>query len=293
MVPVPDAEGGGVGRCPRAILAIDQGTTSTRAIVFDGAMTAARHRAAGIPADLSGARLGRARSGGDLVERGCDRAGGARASRACARRTSPRSASPISARPRVIWDRATGKPIHNAIVWQDRRTDDSLRGACAQPAMKPTIAARTGLLLDPYFSATKIAWLLDHVDGARASGGGGPARLRHHRQLPDLAADRRQGARDRRHQRRAHAAVRHPHRAMGRGTCADCSACRWRCCRRCATAPHDFGTTDYPGRRDPDPRRRRRSAGGDRRAGLFHARHDEIDLWHRLLRAAQHRRAAR
>jgi glycerol kinase len=67
----------------------------------------------------------------------------------------------------LVWDRATGKPIHNAIVWQDRRTSPMCRrlkdaGAEAQ------IAARTGLLLDPYFSASKIAWLLDHVPGARA-----------------------------------------------------------------------------------------------------------------------------
>ena len=96
-------------------------------------------RSAGIPADLSGARLGRARSGGDLVERGCDRARGACASRPRRRRTSPRSASPISARPRVIWDRATGKPIHNAIVWQDRRTDECLRDAAqCRPRSRPS-----------------------------------------------------------------------------------------------------------------------------------------------------------
>ena len=62
----------------------------------------------------------------------------------------------------IVWDRATGKPIHNAIVWQDRRTAD----ACA--ALRAPATSRghrkTGLLLDPYFSGTKIAWLLDHVE---------------------------------------------------------------------------------------------------------------------------------
>jgi glycerol kinase len=67
----------------------------------------------------------------------------------------------------VLWDRRTSKPIHRAIVWQDRRTAGmcrELKGA----GHEPIIGAKTGLLLDPYFSATKIAWLLDHVEGARA-----------------------------------------------------------------------------------------------------------------------------
>jgi glycerol kinase len=67
----------------------------------------------------------------------------------------------------VIWDRETGKPIHNAIVWQDRRT----AGDCASlqaAGWEEKVRAKTGLLLDPYFSATKIRWILDHVDGALA-----------------------------------------------------------------------------------------------------------------------------
>ena len=67
----------------------------------------------------------------------------------------------------VLWDRRTGRPIHNAIVWQDRRTADACRKLKAA-GHEPAVTAKTGLLLDPYFSATKIAWLLDHVDGARA-----------------------------------------------------------------------------------------------------------------------------
>jgi glycerol kinase len=67
----------------------------------------------------------------------------------------------------VIWERATGKPIANAIVWQDRRTAE----ACAEmkaDGAEPQAAAKTGLLIDPYFSATKIAWLLDNIECARA-----------------------------------------------------------------------------------------------------------------------------
>ncbi len=66
----------------------------------------------------------------------------------------------------VVWDRATGAPIHNAIVWQDRRTAD-LCAALKADGIEPTVQAKTGLLLDPYFSATKIKWLLDSVPGAR------------------------------------------------------------------------------------------------------------------------------
>ena len=67
----------------------------------------------------------------------------------------------------VIWNRKTGLPIHNAIVWQDRRTEP----ACAllrEQGLAGTIQAKTGLLIDAYFSGTKLQWMLDHVDGARA-----------------------------------------------------------------------------------------------------------------------------
>ncbi len=66
----------------------------------------------------------------------------------------------------VVWDRRTGRPIHNAIVWQDRRTADMCR-ALKEAGHEQTIARKTGLLADPYFSGVKIAWILDHVDGAR------------------------------------------------------------------------------------------------------------------------------
>ena len=66
----------------------------------------------------------------------------------------------------IIWDRATGAPIHNAIVWQDRRTADICK-VMQNGGHEPTITAKTGLLLDPYFTASKFAWILDKVDGAR------------------------------------------------------------------------------------------------------------------------------
>ncbi|HCX32775.1 MAG TPA: glycerol kinase, partial [Rhodocyclaceae bacterium] len=72
----------------------------------------------------------------------------------------------------VLWDRRTGTPIANAIVWQDRRTAPACERLKAAGAGE-LIRARTGLVLDPYFSATKIAWLLDHVPDARARAGRG------------------------------------------------------------------------------------------------------------------------
>jgi glycerol kinase len=78
----------------------------------------------------------------------------------------------------VVWDRQTGEPIHNAIVWQDRRTAAScqeLRDVGAESLVRE----RTGLVIDPYFSGTKIAWLLDQVPGARGrSRGSSPATAR-------------------------------------------------------------------------------------------------------------------
>src|SRR2546426_2712087 len=66
----------------------------------------------------------------------------------------------------IAWDRASGKPLHKAIVWQDRRTADRCRALKARK-LEPKITARTGLLLDAYFSATKMEWLLDHIPGSR------------------------------------------------------------------------------------------------------------------------------
>ncbi|MDB5714632.1 MAG: glpK [Sphingomonadales bacterium] len=72
----------------------------------------------------------------------------------------------------VIWDRVSGKPIHNAIVWQDRRTADFCAALIAD-GHEPEVQAKTGLLLDPYFSASKIKWLLDTVPGAREGSANG------------------------------------------------------------------------------------------------------------------------
>ena len=67
----------------------------------------------------------------------------------------------------ILWDRATGEPIHNAIVWQCRRTADIADALREKRGVSELVAEKTGLQIDAYFSATKIRWLLDHVPGAR------------------------------------------------------------------------------------------------------------------------------
>jgi len=147
------------------LLALDQGTTSSRAIVFD-----ARGRALGTGQHA----LPQIYPAPGHVEHDPEAIWATQRSAwveaiAAAELTPADIAGIGIANQRetaVVWERATGRPVHHAIVWQDRRT----AGACATLAAEgwgPTVAARTGLRLDPYFSATKVAWILDHVTGAR------------------------------------------------------------------------------------------------------------------------------
>ncbi|WP_127144831.1 glycerol kinase GlpK [Pelagibacterium montanilacus] len=147
------------------ILAIDQGTTSSRALVFDSAMT---------PVGLGQKEFAQhfPRSGWvehdpediwetvrEAIDIALAEAGLALTDIAAIGITNQRETT-------LVWERTTGEPIHNAIVWQDRRTADH----CARlrkEGHEETIRTRTGLVIDPYFSATKLAWLLDTVEGAR------------------------------------------------------------------------------------------------------------------------------
>src|SRR6201996_1903695 len=152
------------------ILALDQGTTSSRAILFgeDGRIHAqAQHEFQQIypsaggkggwvehdPYDILTSQLtaavevlGKSRvRPRDIVAAGI---------------TNQRETT-------IVWDRKTGKPVYNAIVWQDRRTADLCARLSADGADE-MVRAKTGLLIDSYFSGTKIRWILDNVDGARA-----------------------------------------------------------------------------------------------------------------------------
>ena len=150
----------------RYILAIDQGTTSSRAILFDGDLKVAavaqqefpqHYPASGWvehdPTDLWTSTAATCRS---VLEKAGIKAGDI----AGIGITNQRETT-------LIWDRKTGKPIHNAIVWQDRRTAPLCQQLKAE-GHEAAVTDRTGLLLDPYFSGTKVAWILDNVPGARA-----------------------------------------------------------------------------------------------------------------------------
>ena len=148
------------------ILALDQGTTSSRAIVFDsdGRIKAVAQREYAQhypqpgwvehdPGEIWATQLA-------VAHEAIARAGAQAREIKAIGITNQRETT-------VVWERASGKPIHNAIVWQDRRT----AAACAAlktRGLDAAITAKTGLLADAYFSGTKIAWILDHVPGARA-----------------------------------------------------------------------------------------------------------------------------
>ncbi|MGE5565700.1 MAG: glycerol kinase GlpK [Parcubacteria group bacterium] len=147
------------------ILALDQGTTSTRAILFE---------ANGKPVCDAGRPLRQGYPADGWVEHDADEIYAAsvavirEAAEKCGRPVSDIAALGITNQREtvVIWDRHTGRPIGPAIVWQDRRT----AGACESlrnHGHEPRVTEITGLLLDPYFSGTKIAWLLDNTPGAR------------------------------------------------------------------------------------------------------------------------------
>lgn len=146
------------------IVALDQGTTSTRAFVYapphlEAVATARRELPQHYPASgwVEHDAEDIWRHSVEVVREAVERAGASLSDVAALGITNQRETT-------ILWDRASGQPIHPAIVWQDRRT----AGACeALRAHEELVTARTGLLLDPYFCATKIAWLLDNVDGAR------------------------------------------------------------------------------------------------------------------------------
>ena len=212
------------------VFALDQGTTSSRAILFDasGAIAAVAQKEfqqfypqAGWvehdPTEILTSQLSCAVEALGKV--------GAR----------PRDVAAIGITNQretvIVWERATGKAIHPAIVWQDRRTA-ALCEELEESGAGESVSAKTGLVLDPYFSATKVKWILDNVDGARARAERGELAFGTVDSWLDLAPDQRPQARDRRDQCLAHTALQHREGRVGRGAADASSAFRRACCRR-------------------------------------------------------------
>ena len=148
------------------ILAMDQGTTSSRAIIFDTSYSIVEQAQQEFTQHFPDSGWVE-HSATDIWQTSLETA---RAAIAQANITPEQIAGIGITNQRettLIWDRATGEPVYNAIVWQDRRTADYCNSLKDQ-GHEAMVNSKTGLLLDPYFSATKIAWILDNVEGARA-----------------------------------------------------------------------------------------------------------------------------
>ena len=148
---------------PKYVLALDQGTTSSRAILFDQAgqikdmaqkeFQQLFPRAGWVEHDPEDIWLSQLQVAQELLDH-VDKKDIAAIGITNQRETT------------VIWDKTTGKPIYNAIVWQDRRTAD-ITDQLKKDGLEQVFQTKTGLVLDPYFSGTKIKWILDHIKGSR------------------------------------------------------------------------------------------------------------------------------
>ena len=149
------------------VLALDQGTTSSRALLFDQEGTVRSVAQQEFDQIFPAARMGRAQSRADRLV--ANRSGAAKPWLKPERRPSDVAAIGIANQREttIVWNRETGEPVYNAIVWQDRRTADFCERLRSE-GHGPLIQQRTGLLIDSYFSASKISWILENVPGARA-----------------------------------------------------------------------------------------------------------------------------
>ena len=197
------------------ILALDQGTTSSRAILFDEAgsiVAVAQHEFEQFypqpgwvehdPTEILTSQLSCAVEVLGKV--------GAR----------PRDVAAIGITNQretvVVWERATGKAIHPAIVWQDRRTAAQC-DALEKSGVGETVSSKTGLCLTRISRRRRCEWILDNVAGRAGAGGARRTGVWHGGQLADLAPDQRHAARDRRDERFAHAALQHREGRVGCG----------------------------------------------------------------------------
>ena len=261
-----------------AVLALDQGTTE-----LAGHRLRPRRRDRRHARSRSSRRSFPGRAGSSTTRRRSGPRSATWPREALARRrgsrraTSPPSASPTSARRRSLWDRDTGRadPQRDRLAGPPHRRPLCDRLREAEGARADALRARTGLVIDPYFSGTKLAWLLDNVAGRARAAEARRAGVRHRRHLADVAAHRRRGPRHRRHAtprarmlfnihdvrlgRRAAGAARRPARGAAGSRAVE---------RRL----YGEATADRASTRDSDRRHRRRPAGRAVRPGLLRRR---------------------
>ncbi len=277
---------------PGTVLALDQGTTSSRAIVFGPDLAILRAGAARVRPALPGLGLGRARPRGHLAHDSGDGA-------ACARRRQARRVGYCRDRhhqpARDL--RAVGPPHRQADPPRHRLAGPPHRGRLPQAEGGRQRGRRHGQdrpAARSLFLGDQDRLAARQRGGRAGIGQGRPSRLRHHRHVPAVAPDRRPRARHGRHQRLAHAALRH---RQGRVRRRAAGALRYsprdpaRGARLQCRVRHHRALD--PRRRAADPGRGGRPAGGDHRPGLLRAGHGEGDLRHGLLCAAEHGRQAR
>ena len=143
------------------VMSIDQGTTGTTALLLDADVGVVAHHNVGFPNHYP--QPGHVEH--DVAEIWTSVESAVQGALAKAGSVRIRAIGITNQRETVLfWDRITGEPIHRALVWQDRRTADACQTLKDQ-GLEPWVRARTGLVLDPYFSGTKASWLLDHVPG--------------------------------------------------------------------------------------------------------------------------------
>ncbi len=270
------------------VLAIDQGTTSTRAMLFRAdtsiAAVAQQEFPQHFPAD------------GEVEHEPEDLWATTVATCRAALRNANAAASDVVAigitnqrETTLLWDRNTGRAVHRAIVWQDRRTAD-LCARLKDSGHEPRVAAKTGLLLDPYFSGTKLAWLLTNIPGAADKAARGELAFG---TVDTYLLWRLTGGRV--HATDATNASRTLLFDIHKGKWDDELLKLLGVPKISAAGGSGFVRGlrhDRPGivrRGYSDLRYRRRSAGGDDRPSLFRAGNVEGDLRHRLFRVAQYR----
>ena len=188
----------------------------------------------------------------------------------------------------IVWDKETGKPVYNAIVWQCRRTAALCEQLKKDAAFTEYVKENTGLLIDAYFSGTKIKWILDNVPGAREKAEAGRLFVRHGGHLAHLENDGRAHLCDGLYQRQPHHAVQHPNAVLGRGHLPP------------AGHPHGHATRgvrfqqgvrhgEYPGRGGAHRGHCGRPAGRAVRPDVLCPGRGKKHLWHGMLFADEHR----